>query len=167
MDGKADVVYGSRFMKDDPRRILSFFHVLGNKALTLLSNVFSDLNLTDMETCYKVFKKEVLDRITVEENRFGFEPEVTAKVAEMVRRGEIVIYEVGISYNSRTYKEGKKIAKEFIDLIKKEDEILLNCGIGTGKTSREAVNLATKSLDTIREIRDSGKEKPEIYELQC
>lgn len=105
LDGKADVVYGSRFVTGDYRRVLYFWHMLGNKFLTLLSNMFTNLNLTDMETCYKVFKKEVLDCISIEENRFGFEPEITAKISKL----DLRIYEVGISYSGRTYKEGKKI----------------------------------------------------------
>jgi glycosyltransferase involved in cell wall biosynthesis len=104
-DGKADVVFGSRFAGGETHRVLYFWHSLGNKFLTLASNAFTNLNLTDMETCYKVFKREVLQRITVEENRFGFEPEITAKVAKL----RVRIYEVGISYAGRTYEEGKKI----------------------------------------------------------
>ncbi len=103
--GQADVVYGSRFAGGEAHRIVYFWHMVGNKFLTLLSNMLTNLNLTDMETCYKVFKREVLQRITIEENRFGFEPEITAKIAKL----DLVIYEVGISYYGRTYKEGKKI----------------------------------------------------------
>jgi glycosyltransferase involved in cell wall biosynthesis len=102
---KADVVYGSRFMGGRPHRVLYFWHSVGNKALTTASNVFTNLNLTDMETCYKVFRKEVLDSFTLEENRFGIEPEITAKVAA----GRWRVFEVGISYSGRTYDEGKKI----------------------------------------------------------
>jgi glycosyltransferase involved in cell wall biosynthesis len=105
LDGKADVVYGSRFVTGDYRRVLFFWHMLGNRFLTLLSNVLTNLNLSDMETCYKVFRREVLEKITIEENRFGFEPEITAKIAKL----NIRIYEVGISYSGRTYSEGKKI----------------------------------------------------------
>jgi len=105
VEGKADVVYGSRFATGDYHRVLFFRHMVGNKFLTLLSNMLTNLNLTDMETCYKVFKREVLDKITIEENRFGFEPEITAKIAKL----NVRIYEVGISYSGRTYKEGKKI----------------------------------------------------------
>ncbi len=105
LEGKADVVYGSRFATGDYRRVLFFWHMVGNKFLTLLSNMLTNLNLTDMETCYKVFKKKVLEQITIEENRFGFEPEITAKIAKL----DVRIYEVGISYSGRTYKEGKKI----------------------------------------------------------
>lgn len=109
IEGKADVVYGSRFAGGESHRILYYWHSLGNKALTWLSNMLSDLNLTDMETCYKMFRKPVLDRITVTENRFGIEPEVTAKVAHLARNEGVRIYEVGISYAGRTYEEGKKI----------------------------------------------------------
>ena len=105
VEGRADVVYGSRFAGGESHRVLYFWHSLGNRFLTLLSNMCTDLNLTDMETCYKVFRREVLDRIRIEENRFGFEPEVTAKVARL----RVRIYEVGVSYAGRTYEEGKKI----------------------------------------------------------
>ncbi|HUG12614.1 MAG TPA: glycosyltransferase family 2 protein [Opitutaceae bacterium] len=105
LDGKADVVFGSRFMGGQAHRVVYFWHMVGNKALTLLSNMFTNLNLTDMETCYKVFRREVLSQIKIEENRFGFEPEITAKVSKL----DCVIYEVGISYYGRTYAEGKKI----------------------------------------------------------
>ena len=103
--GRADVVFGSRFLGSGTHRVLYFWHSLGNKFLTLLSNMFTNLNLTDMETCYKVFRRSVLARIAIEENRFGFEPEITAKVAKM----KVPIYEVAISYYGRTYEEGKKI----------------------------------------------------------
>jgi glycosyltransferase involved in cell wall biosynthesis len=103
--GHADVVFGSRFLSGRPHRVLYYWHSLGNRTLTLLSNMFTDLNLTDMETCFKAFRREVLDTITIEENRFGIEPELTAKVAQ----GRWRIYEVGISYAGRTYDEGKKI----------------------------------------------------------
>ena len=105
LDGKADVVFGSRFMGAEAHRVVYFWHMVGNKFLTLLSNMFTGINLTDMETCYKVFRREVLQKITIEENRFGFEPEITAKAAKL----DCVIYEVGISYYGRTYDEGKKI----------------------------------------------------------
>jgi glycosyltransferase involved in cell wall biosynthesis len=107
LEGYADVVYGSRFMGGSPHRILFFWHTIGNKFLTFLSNMFTNLNLTDMETCYKLFRTETIQQIKLEENRFGFEPEVTAKVA---RIPGIRIYEVGISYYGRTYAEGKKIS---------------------------------------------------------
>jgi glycosyltransferase involved in cell wall biosynthesis len=103
--GRADVVYGSRFLSGRPHRVLYFWHSLGNRFLTLLSNMFTDLNLTDMETCYKAFRRDVIQAIEIEEDRFGFEPEITAKVA----RQRLRIYEVGISYAGRTYAEGKKI----------------------------------------------------------
>lgn len=102
----ADIVYGSRFMGNNPHRILFFWHSIGNKLLTFLSNLFSGLNLTDMETCYKLFRSEIIKGIKLKEKRFGFEPEVTAKVARIPK---IKIYEVGISYYGRTYDEGKKI----------------------------------------------------------
>ncbi len=102
---KADVVFGSRFVSSRPHRVLYFWHSLGNKVLTLASNVFTDLNLTDMETCYKAFRRNVIQSIEIEEDRFGFEPEITAKIA----RGGWRVYEVGISYSGRTYAEGKKI----------------------------------------------------------
>ena len=105
LDGKADVVFGSRFMGGEAHRVLYFWHMMGNTFLTLLSNMFTNVNLTDMETCYKVFRREVLQQIRIEENRFGFEPEITAKVAKL----RVPIYEVGISYSGRTYEEGKKI----------------------------------------------------------
>ena len=105
IEGHADVVYGSRFMGNNPHRILFFWHSAGNKLLTTLSNMFTNLNLTDMETCYKLFKTEIIKKILLKEKRFGFEPEVTAKIARMPG---IKIYEVGISYYGRTYYEGKK-----------------------------------------------------------
>ena len=105
LDGKADVVYGSRFVGGESHRVLYFWHSVGNRLLTLFSNALSDLNLTDMETCYKVFRTELVQRIELKEDRFGFEPEVTAKLARLGCR----FYEVGISYDGRTYKEGKKI----------------------------------------------------------
>jgi glycosyltransferase involved in cell wall biosynthesis len=106
IEGFADVVYGSRFLGGKPHRILFFWHTLGNKFLTGLSNIFSNLNLTDMETCYKLFKSSIIKNIKLKETRFGFEPEVTAKIAKIKN---IRIYEVGISYYGRTYDEGKKI----------------------------------------------------------
>jgi len=105
LNGKADVVFGSRFAGGDAHRVLYFWHRMGNALLTLASNMFTNLNLTDMETCYKAFRREIIQSITIEENRFGFEPEITAKVAKSGCR----IYEVGISYSGRTYDEGKKI----------------------------------------------------------
>lgn len=105
LSGKADVVYGSRFVTGDYRRVMFFWHMVGNRFLTLLSNMLTNLNLTDMETCYKVFRREVMARITIEEDRFGFEPEITAKIAKL----NVRIYEIGISYSGRTYAEGKKV----------------------------------------------------------
>jgi len=105
LDGKADVVYGSRFIGSEAHRVLYFWHSIANRLLTLLSNAFTNLNLTDMEVCYKLFKKSILDQVELKENRFGFEPEVTAKIAHL----NCSIYEVGISYYGRTYEEGKKI----------------------------------------------------------
>jgi glycosyltransferase involved in cell wall biosynthesis len=102
---RADVVFGSRFMGGDAHRVLYFWHRIGNGVLTLMSNMFTNLNLSDMETCYKVFRREVIQGIRIEENRFGFEPEITAKIAKL----NVRIYEVGISYYGRTYAEGKKI----------------------------------------------------------
>jgi glycosyltransferase involved in cell wall biosynthesis len=105
VQGKADVVFGSRFLGGAPHRVLYFWHSVGNRALTLLSNCLTNINLSDMETCYKVFRREIIQSIPIEENRFGFEPEITVKVA----RRKLRIYEVGISYSGRTYEEGKKI----------------------------------------------------------
>jgi glycosyltransferase involved in cell wall biosynthesis len=105
LSGDADVVFGSRFLGGGPHRVLYFWHSVGNAFLTLLSNMFTNLNLTDMETCYKAFRRDILDQITIEEDRFGIEPEITAKVARLNAR----IYEVAISYHGRTYAEGKKI----------------------------------------------------------
>ena len=105
ISGRADVVFGSRFMGGNPHRVVYFWHMIGNRFLTLISNMFTNINLTDMETCYKMFRREVIQSIAIKEDRFGFEPEITAKVAKAGFR----IYEVGISYYGRTYAEGKKI----------------------------------------------------------
>jgi glycosyltransferase involved in cell wall biosynthesis len=105
LDDKADVVFGSRFMGGNPHRVLYFWHYIGNKLLTLLSNIFTNINLSDMETCYKMFRREIIQNIVINENRFGFEPEITAKIS----RSNYRIYEIGISYYGRTYAEGKKI----------------------------------------------------------
>jgi len=105
LQDKADVVYGSRFLGGGPHRVLYFWHRVGNGLLTLVSNMFTNLNLTDMETCYKVFRREIIQSVRIEEDRFGFEPEITAKIAKLRCR----IFEVGISYYGRTYEEGKKI----------------------------------------------------------
>ncbi len=107
LDDKADVVFGSRFQSGRPHRVLYFWHSMGNRILTLASNMFTGLNLSDMETCYKLFRREVIESITIKEDRFGFEPEITAKVA----KGGWRIYEVGISYSGRTYADGKKIGR--------------------------------------------------------
>jgi glycosyltransferase involved in cell wall biosynthesis len=104
-NNKADAVFGSRFLGGNPHRVLYFWHYIGNKLLTLLSNMFTNINLTDMETCYKMIRNEIIQKIEIEENRFGFEPEITAKIT----RRNIRIYEIGISYSGRTYAEGKKI----------------------------------------------------------
>ena len=104
-DGEADVVFGSRFLGGNPHRVLYFWHYIGNRFLTLLSNMFTNLNLTDMETCYKMFRRSIIQSLTIEEDRFGFEPEITSKIA----RGKYQIFEIGISYYGRTYAEGKKI----------------------------------------------------------
>jgi len=106
LNGHADVVYGSRFMGGSPHRILFFWHSIGNKILTFMSNMFTNLNLTDMETCYKMIKREVIDQITIKESGFGIEPEITAKISKLDAR----VYEVGISYYGRTFEEGKKIS---------------------------------------------------------
>ena len=105
VEGKADVVFSSRFLAGEEHRVLYFWHAVGNKFLTLLSNMSTNLNLTDMESCYKVFKREVVEKVSIEEDRFGFEPEIVAKIARLRCR----VYEVGISYAGRTYEEGKKI----------------------------------------------------------
>lgn len=109
IDNRADVVFGSRFLTGQSHRVLFFWHSVGNKLLTLLSNMTTNLNLTDIETGYKAFRTDVVKRFNIEENRFGFEPEITAKVARLARREDVRIYEVGISYDGRTYREGKKI----------------------------------------------------------
>jgi len=105
IDDKADVVFGSRFLGGNPHRVLYFWHYIGNALLTLLSNMFTNINFSDMETCYKMFRKEIIKKIVIKENRFGFEPEITAKIS----RKQYRIYEIGISYYGRTYAEGKKI----------------------------------------------------------
>jgi glycosyltransferase involved in cell wall biosynthesis len=115
LDGKADVVYGSRFAGGESHRVLYYWHSVGNTVLTQLSNMMTNLNLTDMETCYKAFRREVIEQLVIEESRFGFEPEITAKVSKLGCR----IYEVGISYSGRTYGEGKKISwKDGISAIR-------------------------------------------------
>ena len=109
ISGKADVVYGSRFTGGEAHRILYYWHSLGNKFLTVFSNILTDLNLSDMECCYKVFRTNIIKNIVLVESRFGFEPEVTAKIAKLSKKGKCRIYEVGVSYSGRTYEEGKKI----------------------------------------------------------
>jgi glycosyltransferase involved in cell wall biosynthesis len=110
LDGRADVVFGSRFIGGESHRVLYYWHYIGNRVLTALSNMLTNLNLTDMEVCYKVFRREVLQQVRIEENRFGFEPEITAKVARLrLNNKPVRIYEVGVSYDGRTYEEGKKI----------------------------------------------------------
>ena len=122
LDGKADVVYGSRFIGGESHRVLYFWHSMGNRFLTLLSNMFTDLNLTDMEVCYKVFKRTILEQIKLTEDRFGFEPEFTAKIARL----NCAIYEVGVSYYGRTYEEGKKINwKDGVRAI----YVIVKCGL--------------------------------------
>jgi glycosyltransferase involved in cell wall biosynthesis len=120
LNGKADVVFGSRFLGGRPHRVLYFWHSIGNRVLTMTSNMLTNLNLTDMETCYKVFKKEILDQISpkLESKRFGFEPEITARIAKLAKKDECRIYEIGISYSGRTYSEGKKIGwKDGVEAI--------------------------------------------------
>lgn len=107
--GKADVVYGSRFMGGEAHRVLYFWHRVGNGLLTLMSDMFTNINLTDMETCYKAFRREIIQSVKIEENRFGFEPEITAKIAKLAKADKCRIFEIGISYSGRTYGEGKKI----------------------------------------------------------
>ena len=109
INGKADVVYGSRFKGGEAHRILYYWHSFGNRMLTLFSNILTNLNLSDMECCYKVFRKEIIQNINLVENRFGFEPEITAKIAKLSKKGKCRIFEVGVSYSGRTYEEGKKI----------------------------------------------------------
>ena len=114
LEGRADVVYGSRFLGGGPHRVVYFWHYVGNKILTTMSNMITNLNLTDMETCYKVFRREALDGVRLESNRFGFEPEFTVRIAQK----DLVIYEVGISYYGRSYAEGKKITwKDGVDTV--------------------------------------------------
>ncbi len=139
LENKADVVFGSRFIGSDPHRVVYFWHRIGNGLLTLLSNMFTNLNLTDMETCYKAFRREIIQSIVIEENRFGFEPEITAKVSKMKCR----IYEVGISYYGRTYEEGKKINWKdglwaIICIIKYNMSLFNNSVSGQGFSSRSS-----------------------------
>ena len=137
-EGRADVVFGSRFLSGHPHRVLYFWHAVGNRLLTGVSNMFTNLNLTDMETCYKAFRREVLHSFTLEEDRFGIEPEMTAKVA----RGGWRIYEVGISYSGRTYAEGKKIG--WRDGIRAVYCVLLYSPVGPRLRIRRAEPLVRK-----------------------
>jgi glycosyltransferase involved in cell wall biosynthesis len=141
VEGKADVVYGSRFLTTKERRVLFFWHSVGNRLLTLISNMFTNLNLTDMETGYKVFKREVIQSIKLEQNRFGWEPEVTVKIARMKLR----IYEVGISYSGRTYEEGKKIGwKDGVQAL----WCILKYSIKTPHTSYQSMDQASTQVST-------------------
>lgn len=145
LDGRADVVYGSRFKGGEAHRVLFFWHSVGNRFLTLLSNMFTNLNLSDMETGYKVLKKDILARIKLQEKRFGFEPEITAKIAKLKCR----VYEVGISYSGRTYKEGKKINwKDGVSAIR--------CIIKYGLFSRWQDN--DKGVSKVVSARDLGRD---------
>ncbi len=117
ISGKAEVVYGSRFKGGEAHRILYYWHSLGNKFLTFFSNILTDLNLSDMECCYKVFRREIIQQINLVESRFGFEPEVTAKLAKLSKKDKCRIYEVGVSYSGRTYKEGKKLTGKMVWLL--------------------------------------------------
>ena len=156
LDGRADVVFGSRFSGGDAHRVLYFWHTVGNRFLTLLSNAFTDLNLTDMETCYKAFRREVLAGIDLEQDRFGIEPELTAKVAA----GGWRIYEVGISYSGRTYEEGKKIGWrdgfEAVSCIIRYSA--LGRGVGGGSRSRRRRSGARSHRDLVVVRVASGSE---------
>jgi glycosyltransferase involved in cell wall biosynthesis len=148
LEDRADVVFGSRFLGGRPHRVVYFWHMVGNRFLTLLSNMFTNLNLTDMETCYKVFRREFLDGVTIEENRFGFEPEITAKVAKAGSR----VFEVGISYNGRTYEEGKKIGwrdgVRAIFVIVKHNLFRRNKGSWKGNTQESIFSKRSKARTT-------------------
>jgi glycosyltransferase involved in cell wall biosynthesis len=145
LQGKADVVYGSRFLGSGPHRVLYFWHSVGNRLLTLLSNCLTNINLSDMETCYKAFRREVIQSIPIEEDRFGFEPEITVKVARLHLR----IYEVGISYWGRTYEEGKKIGwKDGVRAF----YCLLKYSLKTPK-AEVAIAKATPAMDQSRILR--------------
>ena len=148
IEGKADVVYGSRFLTTKEHRVLFFWHSVGNRLLTLISNMFTNLNLTDMETGYKVFKREVIQAIRLEQDRFGFEPEVTVKIARM----KVRIYEVGISYSGRTYEEGKKISwKDGVKALWCIIKYAIKTPRSTYQPSREASaqSATNKALDRI------------------
>ncbi len=144
---QADVVYGSRFLGGRPHRVLYFWHFVGNSLLTLLSNCLTNINLSDMETCYKVFRREIIQSIPIEENRFGFEPEITVKVAKRRLR----IYEIGVSYNGRTYKEGKKIGwKDGFRAL----WCLLKYSLKEQRMSPETVSQALKDQTMVPQIRE-------------
>jgi glycosyltransferase involved in cell wall biosynthesis len=151
LSGRADVVYGSRFTGDGPHRVLYFWHSVGNRLLTLVSNCLTNINLTDMETCYKAFRREVIQSIPIEEDRFGFEPEITVKVA----RRKLRIYEVGISYAGRTYEEGKKIGwRDGIHAL----YCLFKYSLKEGRT-RSAVR-ETQTASGERQNTNSASEEP-------
>lgn len=146
IEGKADVVYGSRLIGGESHRVLYFWHSIGNKFLTLLSNMFTNLNLTDMEVCYKVFRRDILNQIELKEERFGFEPEFTAQIAQIGCR----VYEVGISYYGRTYDEGKKINwKDGLRAI----YVILKCGI-----PRRRINARRESAEFVRSPQQLPKQ---------
>ena len=148
LEDRADVVFGSRFLGGRPHRVVYFWHMVGNRFLTLLSNMFTNLNLTDMETCYKVFRREFLYDIPIEENRFGFEPEITAKVAKAGYR----VFEVGISYNGRTYEQGKKIGwrdgVRAVYVIVKYNLFRRNKGLWKGNTQESTSSKRSKARAT-------------------
>ncbi len=164
--GLADVVFGSRFLSGRPHRVLYYWHSLGNRLLTLLSNMFTNLNLTDMETCFKAFRREVLDTIVVEENRFGFEPEITAKVA----RGGWRIYEVGIAYAGRTYAEGKKISwrdgvRAFVCIVRYSPVGQRFRWSPIGRASRRrATASASRRPQRVTSTIDSSTMRPDIFD---
>jgi glycosyltransferase involved in cell wall biosynthesis len=148
IEGKADVVYGSRFMGGQPHRVLYFWHSVGNRLLTLVSNAITNLNLTDMETCYKAFRREVIQSVRLHENRFGFEPEVTVKIARRCLR----VYEVGISYSGRTYEEGKKIGwKDGVRAI----WCLAKYGLKEPWTKQEVAHSSSAQANTQQEVTEA------------
>ncbi len=152
IEGKADVVYGSRFLGSGPHRVLYFWHFVGNSILTLISNALTNMNLSDMETCYKAFRRDIIQSIPVEENRFGFEPEITVKIAKRNLR----VYEVGISYWGRTYEEGKKIGWKdgvralwcMLKYTLKEPRIRLSAQTGTAGAGARAEESGPKAQDS-------------------
>jgi len=149
IEGRADVVYGSRFISGQERRVLFFWHSIGNFLLTGLSNMFTNLNLTDMETCYKAFRREVIQAIELEQNRFGFEPEVTAKIAKMGAR----VYEVGISYHGRTYEEGKKIGwKDALQSV----YCIVKYGLKRAAPHRLSTKTESKAVTPLPQKRSNG-----------